>query len=406
LSKKNYEFGVFYGNSLTPQNMYDGSYQQLKFGRNIKPQIASFIDIKPGDCIWIFETKVFCFECVNDTIKEYIYGDAATPDYLNDKDFGNVKVKEFKLINSFELYDVSEMFSSTSGHYGYNQKTIREFSNTTPQYKVCEALINKDLIPIDGRNFVDFLSPPQFETVSFMIFYLYGKVPRSHIGSTRKHVDLEVFDRKTNRNRLYQIKKKDISKDRDLDYLFENNIWTIHTGKTDFSKKHLGLDWVLNKICNHQLDTEKLVELKEWLRHLYPEELFEYTDVCHRIEGVRHSSYFEEFTIHLEVLPSALTLGDRSENKIKKISINEEGEINGIKNNHIKDLKLWREILDLLSYIYDGEDNTNDFRDTAVINLEIIADGFHKKLKVCHAQYNDRKSEIVKLADKLVSLIE
>lgn len=280
------ELGIFFSNDLDDNTSKSDVEKNPKLSKNRK-QICSFIYLKQGDCLWVFDREIYCFECLDQKMTKYDANDPNTPPYLDEGKGGtSAKVKKFKCLKCIKLEDVPEMFSTTSSNLSYNQRTIVEFEDTTSQYEVCKSIVSRSKIDIDNSNFIDYMSPSQFETLNFLIFYFSGKIPKSHIGLSRKYVDLEVFDPKNQKTEFYQVKKKDYDlpchKDPRDEIINDHDVCLIHTGKTDSTNKNmiLGKDWILQQICHQKTKNCTLYSVKDWVRYLFPENLFDVKDLC------------------------------------------------------------------------------------------------------------------------------
>ena len=275
-----FELGVFFSSLLTENTTQNDLETTRELSKN-KKQICSFINLEKDDCLWLFDREIYCFKCVDKKIREYPAGSHNTPEYLNEGMDGiSAKVKTFELVKRKKLEEVSEMFSTTSSNLSYNRRTIVEFEQNT-HYDICEHILSGNPIKINKDNFITHLSPSQFETLNFLIFYFSGKIPKSHVGRSRKYIDLEVLDPKTGYTVFYQVKKYDLKNDQKLrKEIRDKDIWLIHTGKTDNSKMMLGKEWVLSQIYTPKINCTTLTSVKDWVSYLFPKKLFDVHDMC------------------------------------------------------------------------------------------------------------------------------
>ena len=384
------EFGVYFSNDLTVKTVKADIDNNKNLSCNGK-QIKAFLSVEEGDCIWIFDTSIYCFECVDHQVHEYPSGDANTPVYLGKSKWKiSAKTKRFNLLKGFEISDVSEMFSTSSGNPSMNRGTIKEFSTSEHKehYEICESLLTDKKIEVNLDNFIDYLTPTQFETVAFMIFYLYGKVPRSYAGGSRKDIDLEVFSVTKNITKLYQVKKKEIGatskEDKELrDYLFKRDVWLIHSGKTDQSVKTLGKDWMQWMICNHNTIDPVLANLHTWVKCLFPDNLFHYVDICKHVEveGSLKTYYLDEFEIDVDVFERGFDQANKDNMLTRKLSLNEDG-YNKVSKSNIVDRGILKHIRSSLISLLRA-----NIPDCSIPNNGVDADQITINIKVNQKRY-------------------
>lgn len=224
-----------------------------------KRQIENFFDVeknlKKGEEVyfWIFfEDEVFCYKPISGEV--YDGGDKYT--FLINEDKENqlkllpkcmdaelMPILEKKKINLPEVFNVDS-------NQTYNRKTIAKLKGT--QKEIADFLIEKekDLKKIGKHNFLDYLSPIEFETLIFLIFNYKGSYCSSFRGGTLKDFDLKVslsnFDGLPNGLQWIQVKNKD---DKDIEAQeHPSNRFLIHKGESEVPNKTFGKKWLIDHI--------------------------------------------------------------------------------------------------------------------------------------------------------------
>ena len=168
------------------------------------------------------------------------------------------KAIQCKLVKLFEKIDLPECFANINSNQRYNRRTITEL--TKHDTELADALIKTIKIKISKENFLNYLSPIEFETLCFMIFNSGKSFCSSFRGGTLAGVDLRVI---TNnefhgfpRKMSIQVKKKETIKNR------QNGIYYFTCGGTNLNKNEIGREWIIQEI-------KKRDNVKRWLTKMF-----------------------------------------------------------------------------------------------------------------------------------------
>ena len=154
--------------------------------------------------------------------------------------------------------NLPEIFNINSNQE-YNRRTIAKLKGK--QEEIADFLIKKEKNPrkIGKDNYLDYLSPIEFETLIFLIFNYNGSYCSSFRGGILKDVDLRVrlsnFDGLPNGIHWIQVKKKD---DENIDVQEHPNSFLIYKGESEVSDKTFGKEWLTKHIDVRQ-------DIRDWL---------------------------------------------------------------------------------------------------------------------------------------------
>jgi len=262
-------------------SIYYGTWKKEDYPNNIGKQhhlsieqIHRFFELKKENKLiyfWVFYNEfIYCFKGIDLEV------------YNGPSEYINFKEKENKIVESLpksikaELFECikkiehPEFFSNINSNQSYNRMTLIELKNSAKEY--ANALVLRKPLTIDLNNYYEYLSPTQFETLIFLIFTNENSLCSSFRGSTLKDYDLRIFLKNefygiSSGNHWLQVKLKTFEKS-------TINGYTIHTGKTDFDNKIIGIDWI----------TERIKERDDILRWLN-ECIFNYEMIERKIYG-------------------------------------------------------------------------------------------------------------------------
>ena len=246
---------IYYGKWKCAEKDEVGIPSQKDF--RSKNQINKFFSISdhlPNVFFWLFyNDTVLCFKPVNGAVYD-------GPEYLFDENGSFPKGMDAKLIKSYKKYSLPEVFANINSNQKYNRLTIEELVG--PERLIADSLINKNMINISHKNYFEFLSPIEFETLIFLIFNGENSFCSSFRGGTLKDFDLKISLRKhvfgLNEGSYWLQVKKD---GRDNLTPSQKSTILIHLGKTDISNRILGLDWINNVISKRK-------DILEWLKEM------------------------------------------------------------------------------------------------------------------------------------------
>lgn len=236
-------------------SIYYGRWKKEDYPDNIgkqhhlsHKQITSFFQLQNENSkvyFWIYYKEfIFCFEAIS---KEIYNGPSEYNSYKG-KDRETVesfpKSIKAQLVERFYKIEHPEFFSNINSNQSYNRMTIIELKNSQKEY--ADSLVSGRPMAINLKNYYKYLSPTQFETLVFLIFSSEDSLCSSFRGSTLKDYDLRIsltkdFHGFSNGNHWLQVKLKTFEKTTIKGY-------TIHCGKTDFTKKVIGIDWITERI--------------------------------------------------------------------------------------------------------------------------------------------------------------
>ncbi|MCZ7401332.1 MAG: hypothetical protein O8C61_03835 [Candidatus Methanoperedens sp.] len=175
------------------------------YNKNYKPnktQIDCFFSIEdnPNETyyFWIFYNyEIFCFKPKNSKIRD------GKPEKCIDK-HGESEDRYPKVMDAEQVlfrhplkkHELPEIFANINSHRKYNLKTIVELSKQ--EKDIANYLINKEIgknplsIDITKEEYLNFLSPIEFETLIFLIFNHKSSLCSSYRGGTLEGFDLKV----------------------------------------------------------------------------------------------------------------------------------------------------------------------------------------------------------------------
>lgn len=176
------------------------------------------------------------------------------------------KSMDAELIYSLKKHTLPEIFANINSNRKYNRKTIAELSGS--EKLIADSLINKNKIHISRKNYLNYLSPIEFETLIFLIFNHGGSICSSFRGGTLKDFDLKIslsenMDGLEKGLYWIQVKKKDlgINKKDIEEHKSHYDRILIHLGETNISDRILGVDWLSETIDIRQ-------DILNWLKSM------------------------------------------------------------------------------------------------------------------------------------------
>ncbi|MGB0893806.1 MAG: hypothetical protein ACPGUD_05310 [Parashewanella sp.] len=246
-----------------PVSIYFGKWkaseQSLGLEQNPKSQSADQIKqfyLLCKDCndcfLWVFykshilQLKVVGHQ-VYDGLTEFIDGNGSLPKSL-----------DVELVSLYDKIKLPEVFSNINSNQGYNRKTITELKGT--EKKIADALCSNQQIKIDTFNYLDFLSPTEFETLAFMIFSNSSVVCSSYRGGTLKDYDLRIkvsaeFHGISVGVHWVQVKFKSNYKSKDKLLTMTMN------SMTNLDSKIIGRDWIEARVKDSAV-------IRNWLKQM------------------------------------------------------------------------------------------------------------------------------------------
>lgn len=250
-------------------------------------QVSNFFNVKETsneNYFWIFyKDKVYCYKPISGII--YNGGDKYPFLIKHNKKDGKKylpKSMDVKLNKEYKKHELPEIFANTNSNQHYNRGTIAKLGGK--QEEIANNLINNKKILISKDNYLDYLSPIEFETLIFLIFNYDGSYCSSFRGGTLKDFDLKVsllqkFPHLLNNNidctkiKWIQVKKKDYDKDKEEEINGEfkklkeelenyNDRLLIYLGKNDvIQNRILGKEWLTNTINERK-------DIQGWLKNM------------------------------------------------------------------------------------------------------------------------------------------
>lgn len=217
-------------------------------------QMSSFIEAvekyHETSVFWVFyKAKIYAIQSKSNEIFS-VYGKLSSANDLPNKVPKLAKCRVLSIFDPNEQ-EIPEFFATTQASQEYNRKTIVEFKKK-PIVDVCNHLLQETdkKLPINKSDLFNYLSPLQFETLIFLIFYnkhedIFCKTYR---GGTIKDIDLivdipkNVFPNMEGVNKI-QIKMYDYTKN------IGEGITLIHLGKSEIDKNTYGKDWIEKEIA-------------------------------------------------------------------------------------------------------------------------------------------------------------
>lgn len=217
---------------------------QLQTDPKSKNQIELFFNLqkksKSDTYFWIFHfEKIFCFKGTDLKVQDgpslYVNDANTTPKSITAKEF-NVYLK----------IQQPDFFANCNSNQKYNRGTISEFHSSEKKY--ASVLVAKDKLFISKRNFHEYLSPMEFETLVFLIFMNNSCLCSAYRGGTLKQYDLKVLINKEfhgiKKGKWWlQIKKKDVKKQSDHKLFYFST-----TDNTSLKDQLIGIDWIIDRI--------------------------------------------------------------------------------------------------------------------------------------------------------------
>lgn len=255
------ELSIYYGEWKTDDFRTNNIGKQSKIRLF---QILTFFEIemmKDDVFFWIFDTdKIFCFRAIDKKIYDGVepYSEKEKKNYSK-----SIKAELFK---SFSKIELPEFFANINSNQYYNRGTIREFKSSVKEF--ADSLIVNKPIKINSDNFLEFVSPIQFETLLFLIFNTENSICSSFRGGTLKDYDLKInvindFHGIPIGKHWIQVKLKNrFPKNKSIDYM-------AYKGKTDLGTKLIGSEWIIDRIKDRK-------DILNWMhKSLYDFELFD-----------------------------------------------------------------------------------------------------------------------------------
>lgn len=242
-----------------------------KHVRNRK-QVDLFFSLRGTVYFWIFYgAHVYCFIGKNLDVKDGDNIDIKNQDYRSPKSISAKLHKVFERINHLAF------FMNINTDRTYNLKTIVEFEDDAVK-GYAQKLVDwsmglpQEKIRIDKSNFIDYLSPIEFETLVFLLFTDFKNKTQfcsAFRGGTLKDYDLKIKPFKAGilkgineikgddeSSMWVQVKKKVEDADR------VKGIWLVCAQDSclDATKKIIGKRWIIQKVDENEF-------IKEWLRN-------------------------------------------------------------------------------------------------------------------------------------------
>lgn len=259
--------GLLSQNSELPLSIYFGNWtvDDYRSGRTVnhgkdRDQIDAFFhvaDHRQDSVFWLFDDLIYSLIPQSDAYD----GNMITADYPHPKTINSTVAK------IFEKSQLPQAFASINTFRKYNQKTIVKLQNE--EAEIAEWVFNnadinvKMCISRDRRLF--FLSPLQFETLTFLIFHHHGIFCTTYRGGTLKDVDLNIRARnlcticgmQVLGDGAVQVKKSNFLADQPHLQL-PNGIYLAHLGESFPERRIFGKDWF--EACVAQLPS-----VENWL---------------------------------------------------------------------------------------------------------------------------------------------
>jgi hypothetical protein len=249
-------------------NGKDSYLSNPKTKKPSKDQVHAFYDVEKNPteaCFWIFnDGEIFCYQPENGNIFD---GEKNNPFLIREENGIKYHPKSMYVVRKqkYKKFELPEIFANINSNRHYNQVTIAELKNA--EEKIADYLINEEnnnnnpRIQITKHNYLNFLSPIEFETLIFLIFNYGDSYCSSFRGSTLEGKDLKVrlskFKELTLPDDWYwiQAKKKNYDEPPNLNEIL------IHRGKENIEKRILGENWLIECIDNRQ-------DIKNWLKNM------------------------------------------------------------------------------------------------------------------------------------------
>ncbi|MCU0391092.1 MAG: hypothetical protein MUE81_08240 [Thermoflexibacter sp.] len=233
-------------------------------------QVGMFVDAVRKEyhisIFWLFnEQQIYACQAIDNQIFDGTLKSDDTEDREKQR-YQNPKSAKVKIKHIFKQYDeicpIPEFFATTHASQEYNRKTIVPFEKDSIK-RVCEHLISgQGKMLINKNERLDFLSPLQFETLIFLIFYNKHEAIfcSTYRGGSTKDIDLIIEIPENIRLILntqpcigklkFQIKMYDYFKNKNSKFSQED-VYLIHLGEKQ-EGKILGRSWIDEEISKSE----------------------------------------------------------------------------------------------------------------------------------------------------------
>jgi hypothetical protein len=250
---------IYYGTWKTSEKDLILHTKNLQKRRQIELFFSLEKEKKEEIFFWIFyRSQIFCFESLDLHVSD-------GPDWVVSEDGNLPKKIEAAEYKKYEKIRLPDFFSNINANQAYNRGTIRELRGSEREY--ADILLKNGILKITVDNFLEYLSPIEFETLIFVIFNRKGNFCSSFRGGTLKDYDLRIrlkedFCGIPKGDHWIQVKMKGGVK-REIDgYL-------ITTSKEESAdSKTLGRKWLRARV-------EESTEIQSWLK----ESVFDYENI-------------------------------------------------------------------------------------------------------------------------------
>lgn len=238
--------------------------QQYMISKNQIEHFYSLENSLDDDYFWIFHKENILMIKI---IKSKIFDgpeDLYNPDPKFKTPPKSIKGEVIKVLKKIEL---PEVFSNINSNQKYNRRTLQELENT--EKVIADSIVNNNKINITNDNFLDYLSPTEFETLIFLIFSNEKVTCSSYRGGTLKDYDLRIKVKENIKffntgEHWIQVKYKSEYKRKNENETF----YTIYNGLNNVDDKLLGREWLLENIKGNKI-------ILNWLKEM----TFDYPDV-------------------------------------------------------------------------------------------------------------------------------
>lgn len=167
-----------------------------------KDQVVSFFDIPQiveDVYFWIFHNEfIYCFKIIKNPIED-AKREVSPYAFVENTEIERPKSLKATLYKKFNKIDLPEFFANINSNQYYNRTTIKPLKEK--ELKLAEYLVQNKKLQIKDEDYLEYLSPMQFETLIFLIF---NNPPFSYCssfrGGTLKDYDLKVYPQKVNPN--------------------------------------------------------------------------------------------------------------------------------------------------------------------------------------------------------------
>jgi len=265
---------------LTPNNTYplaiywhDWKAKDLKSTvfkeKETERGVTMFNSLSPSDHLFLFKNNfVYMFQATDDQLKDFeecedqevmIFGNYNTPKYRN-----------FTFIKKYKRNELPDFFYRLNSNQKYNRKTILPLEET--DLDIAKVLATNILVEINEDNYLDYISPLQFESLLSLLFYEDNGIPGTYRGGTMANIDLVVKNISLTEETLYQIKykvyteKEALSLIRELSEAEGSRVTLLHLGHTDLENFILGREWIESKVKEVR---RKSTRFDAWVKNLF-----------------------------------------------------------------------------------------------------------------------------------------